>query len=105
MRNRAQAGARRDEIAPELALAIGLVWGHLGAAQFEQAHQLAHGCLRLWPAEPRLVWMAAYAAAELLEPLDAATLAALDALRAGGRGEWAALVLRRAAPVGGGAAC
>ncbi|MBJ7311925.1 hypothetical protein ACFOLJ_03090 [Rugamonas sp. CCM 8940] len=105
MRNRSQPRARRDEMAPELSLAIGLVWGHLGAGQFESAHELACGCLRLWPDERRLVWMAAYAAAELLEPLDAATLAVLDALRAGGRGEWAALVLRRAAAVEGSRAC
>ncbi len=79
---------------PELALAIGLVWGHLNSAQFEPARQLARGCLCLWPRDGRLLLMAAYAAAELGEAPDAAALAAL---RASEQREWAAPVLRRAA--------
>ncbi|NRR30405.1 hypothetical protein HSX11_09400 [Oxalobacteraceae bacterium] len=79
---------------PELILAIGLLWGHLNAAQFEQARKLVRGCLCLWPRDSRLVLMAAYADVELGEALDTATLAAL---RASEHREWADLVLRRAA--------
>jgi hypothetical protein len=77
----------------ELTIAIGLVWGHLNACQFEEAYQLARGCLRVWPEEKRLVIMAAYAAVELLEPLDEKTLTVLQAAECK---EWAGLVLRRA---------
>ena len=78
----------------ELATAIGLVWGHLRAGQPDLAHQLAQGCLGLWPGERNLALMAAFAAAEMLEPVDLAPLRSLaggDDLRA-----WIALVERRA---------
>lgn len=84
---------KREVISSELTVAIGLVWGHLNAGQFEEAYQLARGCLRVWPEETRLILMAAYAAVELLEPLDEKTLAALNTA---GCKEWADLVLRRA---------
>lgn len=89
MRRRVQ----RETMSSELITAIGLVWGHLSACQFEEAYQLARGCLRVWPDEPRLMVMAAYAAVELLEPLDEKLL---SVLKGAGCKEWADLVLRRA---------
>jgi hypothetical protein len=77
----------------ELALAIGLVWGHLNAGQFEEAYDLAQGCMRVWPTESRLTLMSAYAAVELLEPLDDETLAILHEAECR---DWATLILRRA---------
>lgn len=85
----------RVALQDELILAIGLVWGHLNAGQFEQADQLARGCLRIWPDEARLMLMAAFAAVELARPLTPAMRAALDQAQCN---EWAALVLRRAVP-------
>ncbi|MEN3293125.1 MAG: hypothetical protein V7642_2378 [Burkholderiales bacterium] len=82
----------RDVMSSELTTAIGLVWGHLNACQFEEAYQLARGCLRVWPEEKRLIVMSAYAAVELLEPLDEKTIAVLQTENK----EWAELVLRRA---------
>ena len=82
----------RETMADELQLAIGLVWGHLNAYQYEEAHQLASGCLQLWPDEPRLFMMAAFAAAELLEPVDRERLLAV---RTPQNQAWIALVLRR----------
>lgn len=82
----------RESMADELQLAIGLVWGHLNAYQYQEAHQLATGCLQLWPDEPRLFMMAAFAAAELLEPVDQQRLLAL---RTPQNQAWIALVLRR----------
>jgi hypothetical protein len=84
---------KREGMSSELTTAIGLVWGHLSACQFEEAYQLARGCLRVWPEESRLIVMAAYAAVELLEPLDDKTLAVLNK---SGCKAWADLVLRRA---------
>jgi hypothetical protein len=84
---------KREVMSSELTVAIGLVWGHLNACQFEEAYQLARGCLRIWPNESRLIMMAAYAAVELLEPLDDKMQAVL---KKGGCKEWADLVSRRA---------
>jgi len=84
---------QREAMADELVIAIGLVWGHLSAGQFEQALRLARGCQRVWPEEKRLEVMAIYAAVELYQPLDAqsrASLASVDCK------EWTDLVLRRA---------
>lgn len=61
-------------MAGELSAAIGLVWGHIGAMQHEEAHALASACLELWPGERHLQLLAAYAAAELGQPADLATL-------------------------------
>jgi hypothetical protein len=97
MRRRKQ----REAISDELSVAIGLVWGHLNCSQFEQAYDLARGCLRVWPDETRLILMAAYAAVELLEPLDEKTLAVLHAAECK---EWANRVLRRS-EVHGDAGC
>lgn len=69
---------QRETMQPELALAIGLVWGHLQSCQYEEAYKLAKGCLRLWPQEHRLILMAAYASVELLEPLAPEMVAVLD---------------------------
>ena len=77
----------------ELAIAIGLVWGHLSAGQIEDAAKLARGCLGIWPHEKRLLVMAAYAAVELGEPLDARTVRILNEADCS---EWARLVIRRA---------
>jgi hypothetical protein len=83
---------RRAAMPEELTLAIGLVWGHLNANQFEQADQLVRGCLRIWPEEKNLTLMAAYAAVELACPLDHKTIAVLQAADCK---EWADLVLLR----------
>lgn len=83
----------RETMADELAIAIGLVWGHLSAGQMEDAAQLARGCLGVWPQEKRLAVMAAYAAVELGEPLDAGTASLLNEA---GCAEWAGIVIRRA---------
>jgi hypothetical protein len=87
--------ARRppDSMPPELQLAIGLVWGHLHAYQYEEAHSLALGCLQLWPGDDKLQLLCAHAGAELLEPVDAARL---RALRNPTNACWVELVLRRA---------
>jgi hypothetical protein len=84
---------KRDVMPSELTVAIGLVWGHLGVCQFEEAYRLAQGCLRIWPEETRLIVMLAYAAVELLVPLDEKTLAVLNTA---GCKDWEDLVLRRA---------
>lgn len=84
---------RRQPPAPEIALAIGLVWGHLSARQFEAAHQLARGCASLWPDDERFTLMAAYAAVELAAPLEDAMVHAMktsDCLA------WTSLIWRRA---------
>ncbi|RJF96887.1 hypothetical protein D3870_21160 [Noviherbaspirillum cavernae] len=83
----------RETESRELIIAIGLVWGHLNASQFEEAWQLAKACLRIWPEDRRLAMMCAYAAVELLEPLDDRMRVLLSQ---GGCSEWEALVLRRA---------
>ncbi|WP_034300925.1 hypothetical protein [Herbaspirillum sp. RV1423] len=82
----------RDTMPEELQLAIGLVWGHLSAYQYEEAYLLALGCLKLWPHDRHLQLMAAYAAAEVLEPVDRVRL---EALRAPETDAWIDLVLRR----------
>ncbi|EJL88987.1 hypothetical protein PMI16_02135 [Herbaspirillum sp. CF444] len=82
----------RESMPEELQLAIGLVWGHLNAYQHEQAYLLALGCLKVWPHETRLQLMAAYAAAEVLEPVDREQLLAL---RNAQNDAWIKLVLRR----------
>lgn len=88
MRKRVRHNAMPDE----LVLATGLVWGHLNAFQFEEAHRLAQGCLCIWPSDKWLILMASYAAAELLEPVDRELLLALKDEQCA---EWIALVLRR----------
>jgi hypothetical protein len=112
MSGRVHGGGRRDGAAAELALAIGLVWGHLSVGQYQAADALARGCLALWPDEPRLAWMAAYAAIELFEPAAPQaraalrSLAALQARDGAAWAAWAALLRRRAGPAGGeGAPC
>lgn len=85
---------RNEEPQAELTFAIGLVWGHLSARQFEEAYLLAKGCMRVWPDDRALALMSAYAAAELLEPVDKGRLVKLrDALSE----RWIRLVMRRAA--------
>lgn len=84
---------KRQGIAdPELTLAIGLIWGHLNARRIEDAYDLARGCILVWPDDSRLRLMYAYAAVELLQPLDAQTRATLEQTRCK---EWAMLVKRR----------
>lgn len=89
----------RDPLRDELTMAVGLIWGHLNAQQPEQAYDLARGCLQLWPGDRSLSLMAAYAAAELAEPVDLAALrsqAGTDPARAADEAAWIALVGRRA---------
>ncbi len=84
---------KRAEMPIDLVMAIGLVWGHLNARQFEEAFLLAKGCLRVWPDDRNLVLMHAYAAAEVLEPVDTGKLLAT---RDEACDAWIRLVLRRA---------
>lgn len=84
---------KSEEIQAELVFAIGLVWGHLSARQFEEAYSLAKGCMHIWPEDRSLALMSAYAAAELLEPVDERRLAGL---RDSSSEAWIRLVLRRA---------
>ncbi|CDG82294.1 hypothetical protein [Janthinobacterium agaricidamnosum] len=87
--------ARPDEaLEAELELAIGLVWGHLQARQFDQAYQLAKGCLLLWPKQRHLNAMAAYAQLEAGFEIPAPALKALHA--DGADAGWSAIMLRRA---------
>jgi hypothetical protein len=68
----------RDAPEPEQILAIGLVWGHLSARQFDDALQLARACIQIWPDDRRFALMAAYAAVELAAELDDSMRAALE---------------------------
>lgn len=88
-----RAGVKREAMDIDQVIAIGLVWGHLRARQFEEAYLLAKGCLLVWPGERNLVLMQAYAAAEVLEPVD---VAQLQAARSAACEAWIELVLRRA---------
>ena len=84
---------RRPAPAPEIALAVGLVWGHLNARQFDAAYHLARGCSSLWPDDERFTLMAAYAAVELAAPLEDSMVHAMktsDCLA------WTSLIWRRA---------
>lgn len=85
----------RTEMPDEQQLAIGLVWGHLNAYQYEEAFDLAAGCLELWPDNVKLRLMCDFAAAEILEPVDRQRLLAL---RTPENGEWVDLILRRLTP-------
>lgn len=85
--------ARSEAMQPELSIAIGLIWGHLNTRQYEEAHRLARGCLRVWPDEQRLVLMDAYAKVELGQQLDDVTL---SVLKSASCTAWTSLVLRRA---------
>lgn len=91
-----------EPLRDELAVATGLIWGHLNAQQPEQAYELARGCLQLWPGDRGLILMAAYAAVELAEPVDLAALrrdASADPARAADEQAWIALIERRAGAV------
>lgn len=90
-----RAKLNREEMAADLVMAIGLVWGHLRARQFEEAFLLAKGCLQVWPGERNLILMHSYAAAEVLEPID---MERLLGARSAASEEWIRLVMRRAAP-------
>lgn len=70
MRRRTPREPRDDE----LTMAVGLVWGHLHAQQPEDAYLLATGCQSLWPDDPGLALLAAYAATEVDEPVDVGAL-------------------------------
>lgn len=82
-----------DAMPPELQLAIGLVWGHLHAHQYDEAYELALGCLQLWPDEANLHLLFNHAAAEVMEPVDRDRL---HGLRNSANADWIDLVLRRA---------
>lgn len=82
----------QEPMQAELVLAIGLVWGHLNACQFKQAHQLAVGCLRVWPGETRLAMMAAFAAVELSIPLSDEDRSSLGIANCA---DWSEMVLSR----------
>jgi hypothetical protein len=85
----------KEEMAVDLVMAIGLVWGHMRARQFEEAFLLAKGCLQVWPGERNLILMHSYAAAEVLEPME---MDHLLAAKTDACGAWIDLVLRRAGP-------
>lgn len=84
---------RRIAPDPEIALAIGLIWGHLNARQFDEAYQLARGCANLWPDDERFTLMAAYAAVELAAPLEESMVHAMKTSEALA---WTSLIWRRA---------
>ncbi|MEB0136388.1 hypothetical protein QN362_13680 [Actimicrobium sp. CCC2.4] len=84
---------KRVSFPSEIALAIGLIWGHLNARQMEDAYQLACGCAALWPDDSRFALMASYAAVELAAPLEDFML---DALKNTGSTPWTKLIWRRA---------
>jgi hypothetical protein len=84
---------KRAQAAPELALAIGMIWGHLNARQFDDAYQLARGCAMLWPDDQRLSLMAAYAAVELAAPLEDDMV---HAMKTADCIAWTSLIWRRA---------
>ena len=86
---------KRGGMSVDQTMAIGLIWGHLSARQFEEAYLLAKGCLRVWPDERNLLLMHAYAAAEVLEPIHVDKLLAIQDPDCQ---EWIQLVLRRAGP-------
>lgn len=79
-------------LSSELVTAIGLIWGHLNARQFEEAYLLAKGCLAVWPDERNITLMYAYAAAEVLEPVD---LKKIEALRDASTDSWIRVIQRR----------
>ncbi|WP_288411573.1 hypothetical protein [uncultured Herbaspirillum sp.] len=81
-----------DALSDELLMAIGLVWGYFSAYQYEGAHELAQGCLQVWPDDPKLFLMASYAAAELLEPVDRERL---EAMRNKENEAWIDLIVAR----------
>lgn len=85
----------------DLETAIGLVWGHLRARQYRQASLLARGALALWPEQPLLLLLGAYAAGELGEA-PAAPVRALP--RQPQYAALAALIARRALEPAGEAA-
>lgn len=90
---------KRAELPADLVIAIGLVWGHMRARQFEEAYLLGKGCLRVWPNERNLMLMVSYAAAEVLEPVD---LDALNAIQDPLSADWIKIVQRRTVlPAGG----
>ena len=82
----------------DLETAIGLVWGHLGARQYRQGALLARGALALWPGQPMLLLLGAYAAGELGdgEAGDGLTAPARALLRLPEYAALAGLVVRRA---------
>lgn len=84
---------KRTALAPEIALAIGLIWGHLNARQLEDAYQLACGCASLWPDDQRFALMASYAAVELAVPLEDFMVHALKTTEST---PWTKLIWRRA---------
>ena len=86
---------RRRRVAPdpEIALGVGLIWGHLNARQFDEAYQLARGCASLWPNDERFTLMAAYAAVELAAPLEDTMV---HAMKNSECLEWTSLIWRRA---------
>ena len=84
---------KRVRAAPEQALAIGMIWGHLNARQFDDAYQLARGCAMLWPDDQRLALMAAYAAVELAAPLKDDMVQAMKTAECVA---WTSLIWRRA---------
>lgn len=87
----------RAIFAPEVSLAIGLIWGHLNAHQLEDAYQLACGCAALWPDDQRFALMASYAAVELGAPLEDFMI---QALKTTDDTPWTKLIWRRASSPG-----
>jgi hypothetical protein len=83
----------RGASSAELALAIGLISGHLNARQYEDAYALARGCAGVWPQDQRIALMSACAAVELHKPLAPEMTAAL---RQAECREWCEMILRRA---------
>ena len=86
---------------PEEDAALGLAWGLLATRRFHAAASLVRGGLAVWPHQPLLHLLGAYAAGETGET---ATPAMQGWLRQSVYGALAALIARRAAPATTGSA-
>ena len=77
----------------DLGTAVGLIWGHLKARQFDDAYTLASACMQLWPGDANLRILQSYAAIEIGLWLDDETM---DFLRSMGGVDCAGQLLRKA---------
>ncbi|MFB9241714.1 hypothetical protein IV454_18750 [Massilia antarctica] len=84
---------RHNPMPLDLAVAIGLLWGHLNTGQFEPAYRLGRVCRQIWPDDQRLALLVAYAQVELFDGPDPDTAALLA--RAAACPSWSAVLARR----------
>lgn len=76
----------------DLAVAIGLLWGHLNTGQFDQAWRLGRVCRQIWPDDERLALLVATAQVELFDGPDPDTQALLARAACP---SWSAVLARR----------